>query len=59
MMTRRSKEPQAKPVSRKPSSTPTKTGHHAPKDTKGAEPKGSPTSDRSKTETAVTQTDDE
>jgi hypothetical protein len=57
-MQKRSKEPQAGAVSRKPSSAPTKTGHHAPKDTKGAEPKGSPTSDRSKTETAVTPTDE-
>jgi hypothetical protein len=58
MMTRRDKEPQAKPVSRKPSSTPTKTGHRVPDDMEDAEPKGSPTSDRSKTETAVTPTDE-
>jgi hypothetical protein len=57
-MTRRDKEPQAKPVSREPSSTPTKVGHHAPQDMEDAEPKGRPTSDRSKTETAVTPTDD-
>jgi hypothetical protein len=58
MMQKRSKEPQAKPVSRKPSSTPTKTGHHVPKDAEDAEPKGNPTSDRSKTETAVTPRDE-
>ena len=57
-MTRRDKEPQAKPVSCKPSLTPTKIGHHAPQDMEDAEPKGRPTSDRSKTETAVTPTDD-
>jgi hypothetical protein len=45
-------------VSRKPSSIPTKTGHHVPKDAEDAEPKGNPTSDRSKTETAVTPRDE-
>jgi hypothetical protein len=53
-------KPSAGPVDRSPTNSPTKTGLGKPQveDLEDAEPKGRPSSDRSKTQSAVTPPDD-